>query len=248
MSEGGRHTGAVERDDAEDLRRRLYAPGASADDVDRFREAEPAPRPVAVVAEPLLPPPPPRSRRRPVLLLGAVVVLAALVVVGITVGRVTTAAQDSVAAATPVRMSADDFQEIETNLSDGNGAGIAAFLVTHSAPPALVRVERADTFETHGTGDTVAQITPVMAETFQGHATVLIALERTGEAGWTLYRRRIDPTGEQQLVVQQQRRGVQEAGALTTDTFRYASGDRPVQVRVEAPAGVRWGLAVVLTN
>ncbi|MBW4040869.1 MAG: hypothetical protein HIU86_01905 [Acidobacteria bacterium] len=234
----------MERDDAEDLRRRLYAPGASIADVERYRDLESPPPPGLV--EPPSPPPPARPWR--LLSLVAVAVVVLLVAVGIGVARATTAAQDAIPAPTPVRMSADDRQEIETNLADGNGAGIAAFLVTHRAPPALVGVRRAFTVERTGTGDGVAQIAPVTAETFRGHATVLIALEQSGEMEWTLYRRRIDPSGSQQLVLQRQRRGLQDAGALTTDTFRYASGDRPVEVHVQAPAGVRWGIAVVLSE
>ena len=233
----------MERDDTEDLRRRLYAPGASAADVERFHGAEAAPRDVVVE---VAPPPPARPRR--LLPLLAVGVLGLMVVVGLAVARATTASQAAIQAPTPVRMTADDRQEIEHNLADGNGAGIAAFLLTHRAPRGLVDVRRAFTVERTGTGDGVAEIAPVTAETFQGHATVLLALERSGEAGWTLYRRQVDPTGEQQLVAQRQRRGAQDAGALTTDTFRYASGDRPVQVHVEAPAGVRWGIAIVFSD
>ena len=231
------------RDDAEDLRRRLYAPGASAEDVERFHGADAAPR--AVVVEVATPPP---ARPRRLLPLLAVAVLGVLVVVGLSVARATTATQAAIPAPTPVRMTADDRQEIENNLADGNGAGIAAFLVTHRAPPALVDVRRAFTVERTGIGDGIAQIAPVTAETFQGHATVLIALERSGDAGWTLFRRHVDPSGEQQLVPQRQRRGVQDAGALTTDTFRYASGDRPVEVHVQAPTGVRWGIAIVFSD
>lgn len=237
----GRHTGCVVREDAEELRRRLYAPGASADDVDRFREVAPAA--VAVLDDPL--PRPPRRRLVPLL---AVLGLAVLVVAGIAVARITTTSEAAVPAPTPVRMSADDRQEIEDNLAAGNGAGIAAFLVTHRSPPALLDVHRAFTFEASGTGDGVAVVSPVGAQTVEGRATVLLALARSGEGGWTVFRRQVGPGGEEQLIRQRQRAGEQEAGALTTDTFRYASGDRPVEIHVTAPAGVRWGVAVVLSD
>ena len=234
----------MERDDAEELRRRLYAPGASADDVERFRSADPAL--TAVVDQ--APPPEPPSRRPRLIALVAVVLLGLLVVAGISLARITTATQDAIPAPTRVAMTADDVQEIEGNLADGNGAGIAAFLVTHRAPPALLSATRADTIESAGTGDGVAQISPVTAETFQGRATVLLVLARTGDAGWTVFRRQVDSAGDQQILRQRQRAGLQVAGVLTTDTFRYASGDRPVEIHVQAPAGVRWGVAVVLSD
>ena len=49
----------MERDDAEARRRRLYAPGASDDDVERYRAVEPEPVATTVVA-----PRPSTGRRR----------------------------------------------------------------------------------------------------------------------------------------------------------------------------------------
>ena len=59
---------------------------------------------------------------------------------------------------------------------------------------------------------------------------------------------RVDPAGEQQYVRQTLRGGEQAAGVLTTTTYRYASGDRPVRMSVDVDQGVRWGVAVVFTD
>lgn len=233
----------MEREDAEDLRRRLYAPGASPADVDRYRVVEPpaheAPVPEALPAGP--------ARRR-YLLTAAVVVVAAVVATGVTVARLSAATESPLLAPTPIAMSAEDRADSEQFLADGDGGGIAAFLLTHRVTPQLASATRFTTLEDAGTGDGTFEVTGVPAVAFQGRATVLLVLEHDGDARWTTFRRQVDPSGEQRLVRQRARGGHQDAGVITTDTFRYGSGDRPIEVRVQAPAGDRWGIAVVLTD
>lgn len=238
------------RDDAEALRRRLYAPGASEADVDRYRVVEPAP----VRTAPAPPPPEPDeaaiplSTRRRLLLPLVALALVAAVSGGIAIARATGARPTAVLAATPIPMTTEDRQDIESTLAQGNSGGIAAFLVTHRATPALRTATRLYTLEHAGVGDGTFELTPVPAEAFQGRATVLLVLEQGGEARWTALRRQVDPSGEQQDVAQRTRGGEQAAGVLTTDTFRYASGDRPVELRVQAAPGARWGVAVVFSD
>jgi hypothetical protein len=236
----------VVREDAEALRRRLYAPGASSDDVDRYRGAgggrerrsRRAPRPARA-------PGPPR-RRRPVLL--AVATVLVLIVGGVVVDRLDAPTGPTTPAPTPLAISGADRGGIEDELAQGNGAGIAAYLVTHPSQPALRSATRFDTVERHGIGDARVTLSPVDAEAVQGRATVLFVLGERGRAGWTSLRREVDSSGEQLLVRQVHRESEQEAGVLTTHTYAYAAGDRPVELRVTAPDGVRWGIAVVYTD
>ncbi|MGN6444077.1 hypothetical protein [Amnibacterium sp.] len=230
------------RDDAEELRRRLYAPGASDADVERYRRVEPA----VVVAERTPPPPPPAPPRRSRLLAVAVVVLVVVValVVVVTQARST----PPVPQPTPVPMTAADRQDALTDLAAGNGGGIAAFLLTHRAPPGLEHATRFYTLEDAGIGPGTFEVAPVTAETFRGRATVLLVVDRPADVQWTTFRRAIGPDGVQRLVLQEQRGGEQAAGSLTSATFRYGSGDRPVELRVAAPDGVRWGVAIVLSD
>lgn len=233
------HTGAVVREDAETLRRRLYAPGASPADLDRYRSTGAGvPRSAART--------PPRRRGRVVVVL--IVAALTATVGGVATARLAADAGPPVPAPTPVAMTAVERQEIAEQLARGDAAGIAAYLITHPSPPGLRTATRFDTVERHGVGDTVVTLSPVLTEAVQGRATVLVALARTGRAGWTAQRRTVDAAGRQRTVRQAERAGTQEAGALTTHTFRYPSGERPIELHVQVPEGTRWGIAVVFSD
>lgn len=238
------HTRGVAREDAEVLRRRLYAPGASAADVAHYRGLVPA---VALPTDPV-----PRRGFRPRSLLVPLVVVA-VIVSGVAIARV--AASAATVPVVPVvlppqriPLSSADRASIRTALASRDDIAVAGFLVAHRAPPALLTATRSLLVEQTGTGRATVDLDPDSAATFQGRATVLLVLERSAEVGWTTYRRRVDPSGVRALERQQQRRGSQEAGGLTGDTFRYSSGDRPVEIRVDAPAGTRWAVEVVFTD
>jgi hypothetical protein len=232
----------VVREDAEALRRRLYAPGAAGDDVERYRAAgggaEAAPPRQADR-------PPPRGRIR---FLVAAAILAALVVSGLGIARLTAPTAPVAAAPTPLAVTPDDRRSFEDELASGNAAGIAAYLLTTRPMPRFRGTTRIATIEGSGIGKGTVTLSPVDAEAVSGRATVLLVLEEPAEAGWTTYRRRVDPSGEQDYVRQTRRAGMQQAGVLTAHTYRYGSGDRPVELRVDAPDGVRWGAAVVFTD
>jgi len=236
------------RDDAEALRRRLYAPGASEADVERFLAAEavlvagPEPSPPLEEALPAGAP-----RRRP-LVVAVLVLVALLAVLAFAAARGAAGARDAEVPPTPLRMTEADRQDIANAFAGGSSAGIAAFLVTHRAPPALRTATRFFTEEHVGIGTATVDLEPAPAEAFSGRATVMLVLEQPGRVAWSAFRRQVDAAGEQRLVLQRQRGGDLDGEQLTSDTFRYASGDRPVQVRIQAPPGARWGFAVVYSD
>lgn len=244
-------------EDAEALRRRLYAPGAS--DADRARYAAvgglaetapdvPAPSEPAPTASAVDPyPPAPARRRRPVRLIAGAAVVIALLVGGITAARIAADGRPSGPPPTPVAMSDEDRRSVQENLTLGNYAGIAAFLVTHRAL-SLGTPSRLETVEKMGVGEGTVRLSPVSAATVRGRATVLFVTAGAAQIQWTTLRRQVDASGEQRYVRQVQRSGFQQGGQITTHTYRYAGGDRPVELRVSVPAGVRWGAAVVLTD
>lgn len=237
------HTGAVERDEAEALRRRLYAPGASDADVERYRTTEqaaaPAEAPVDVVAAP-------RRRRFPVVPVVLVTLLALLG--GVAVARATTAVRPDLVAPSVLPMTAADRQDIAEDLAAGRRGAIAAFLLTHPSPPALRHATRFFTIERAGVGSGTVDLSGVPAAASSGRATVLLVLGADGDASWSTFRRAATAGGTARDVQQRVRGGRFEADRLTADTFRYGSGDRPVQLRVQAPDGIRWGAAVVYSD
>jgi hypothetical protein len=246
------------REDAEELRRRLYAPGASDADRDRYEAvgaatkaapAEPVPVRVAPAEAEAAPPPPaaPVRRRRVGPLIAGAAVVVALLVGGVTAARLAADGRPSGPAPTPVAMSDEDRRSVQENLTLGNYAGIAAFLVTHRVL-ALGNPSRVETVEKMGVGNGTVRLSPVPPQTVRGRATVLFVTAGSAQAGWTTLRREVDPSGEQQFVRQVERSGFQQGGQITTHTYRYKSGDRPVELRITVPDGVRWGAAVVFTD
>lgn len=233
-------TRRVTRADAEGLRRRLYAPGASTADVDRYREV--APQPAAREA--------PRRRRLARVVPGVLMVLvvSGILLAGAAARSVTPAVVPVVAAPTVLQVSDADRRAIREALAARDDIAVAGFLLARRAPPALRTATRSLIVEQTGTGPATVGVDPESAAAFRGRATVLLVLGRAGEAGWTTFWRRVDASGIRTLERQQQRAGRQEAGDLTTATYRYGSGEQPVKVRVRAPAGVRWAVEVVFTD
>ncbi|GAA4741787.1 hypothetical protein GCM10025783_11260 [Amnibacterium soli] len=245
------------REDPEALRRRLYAPGASEADRARYEAAgrvakagpaQPAPREPEPPEDPAVPaaPPPARRRRVGAAIAGGAVVVA-LLVGGITAARLAADGQPSAPPPTPVPMSDEDRRTVQENLTLGNFGGIAAFLVTHRAL-SLGDPTRVETLERRGIGEGTVRLSPVPPETVRGRATVLLVTAGSAQVDWTTLRREVDPSGEQQYVQQEERGGFQQGGQITVHTYRYGSGDRPVELHVTAPDGVRWGAAVVFTD
>jgi hypothetical protein len=233
----------VVRDDAEALRRRLYAPGAAGDDVDRYRAARGGAE--AQQEAPDRTAPRPRSRAGTGV---AVAIAVALALGGIGVARVAARPQSTSPAPTPLAVEAADRGSFEQNLALGNAAGIAAYLLTTRPLPIFRGATRFDTLEDTGVGDGTVVLSPVVAEAVAGTATVLVVTDQPALIGWTTLRRKIDVSGEQEYVRQVRRESMQTAGVLTGHRFRYAPGNRPVELRIEAPEGVRWGAAVVFSD
>src|SRR4051794_15579964 len=150
----------------DELRRRIYRPGATDDDRARYR-AVTASQPVSSAAvaasadPPTKPPAHPlitrtartaRARsRRAGLLPAAAVAVAALA--GIAMGLLPPAAGGP-PASSPRAIAVDDSTrgEFVRNLATGDGAGIAAYLVTHGSPPQFGMAHRFYTIERSGTG------------------------------------------------------------------------------------------------
>lgn len=239
------HTARVAREDVEGMRRRLYAPGASTADVDRYRGLGVVQRAVPLEDRRQV------LRRRPRILVPAVV--AALVLSGIAVA--TGAARSAIPVVVPVvraptaiAIGPGDRETVVEALGAQDDVTVAGFLLDHRATPELLTATRSLLVEQSGIGSATVQVDPESASAFRGRATVLLVLDRSVRAGWTTYWRRVEASGALTLERQQQRAGQQPAGGLTAATYRYGSGEQPVEVKVQAPTGVRWAVEIVFTD
>ena len=245
----------------EALRQRLYVPGATQQDRDAFAAAEAeqaAARAAAAsrsaVDEPAAGPPPMRDPGRP-----ARAVPRRLLVAGAGVGVAALAAASASAllarpqgptprAPITLALTEEDRVELLQNLARGGAAGIGAYLVTHRSPPGLGDATSYTTAELHGRGPAVVAIDPDGFVPDAGRATVLVVADRSGAVSWTASRLGTAGSPAVRLIRITSRGGDQVAGALTTATFSYTAGRRPVRLAVTVPDDVRWGAAVVLSD
>jgi hypothetical protein len=133
----------------------------------------------------------------------------------------------------------------------GGSAGIGSYLDREPAgrPAALTTATRSETLERTGDGTRTLVLDPTSRSAGDGgRATVILVLAVDAKATWAAYRFTIDKDHSVRRQRVAQRGGVQAAGVPSAGTFAFDPGRRPVRLRVTAPAGVRWGVAVVFTD
>lgn len=226
------------------MRRRLYAPGVTAQDVARYEaaagvpEEEPAPAP----------PPAPRRPRRAVVVGAAV--LAAVVLVGAAVALSRTAERRA-ATASPtatipnvidarVPLAASMRTALVARLRDGRSAGMLDLVEADPGlrPPQLTTVGRAASTEYSGTGPTVLRLDPSALAERGGRATVIVVLAGTGGYTWRADR------GERLIAAHA---SAAQAGEPVASTFAYGPG-APDRLLLLVPDRARWGAVVVFTD
>lgn len=265
------------RDDAhslstiDQLRRRVYASGASEADRDRYRRAiadrdaardgsaprpeaplptavpvsEPVPVPVPVAAP--LPVRARRDRRRRPVIVGAVVLVLVTAVGLIALQHISAPQPDTdEAASTKLSVSPAERSELLQNLADGKVAGFGAYLLTHRSLPALRTATGFLTTEWRGTGPRT--IATAAASGPHARFTVLLVLATGGHGSWTAVRTTRDSEGRMRLVTLARRGGDQQAGVPTTATVGTSLSGGPDRIRIDVPPGVRWGAAMVVSD
>jgi hypothetical protein len=246
--------GSPEPPDLDDLRRRLYVPGASPEDVGRYEAA--AGRPEGDL-EPTLPAGR-RSRSRRIaavvgtLVAGVALAVGVAAVVGAVAGgpRPAPSASPSpavlvmqLAAPAPARAAFD------AALGSGRQAGLLQYLYRHPdrLPPAILTVGRADSTEYSGEGPTTVSLSPSALAERGGRVTVILVLGRTGRYQWRSIRVAAtnDVVGPGAAVTSDG--GELQAGAPVAGTFSYGRG-APSRLRVVVADRTRWGAVVVFTD
>ncbi|MBW4040863.1 MAG: hypothetical protein HIU86_01875 [Acidobacteria bacterium] len=252
-------TGSSEPTDLDGLRRRLFGPDASAEDVARYEEAAGGPTRV----------PPPSGPERPrtgaprvAVAVAALVVVVALGV-GVGVGAGAVAGRTSAAPTTSATSRAPTSSVLlaqlpapasarsafERSLAAGRGSGLLAYLSAHPdlLPPAIRTVGRADSTEYSGDGTTTLSLSPSALAERGGRVTVILVLARTGRYLWRSIR--VPATADRVAAgaAVTSAGGQVQAGAPVAGTFTYGRG-APARLTVVVADGTRWGAAVVFTD
>jgi len=236
----------------EALRRRLYRPGASDEDVaaySRGRSASPEPEPGAPGTEP--PTRPSRARRRAgaalVAVAAAALAAAAVLPRPASDGPAPTASASTPAAVeTVVRTGTADRNGFVRALTAAGRAGVSGWLDRNARrlPGVLGRATRSDTLEFAGSGSRTLRLDPPSIGQDGGHVTVLVVTAVDARLTWTLVDASPGAGGD---AVAGSRSALQRAGALTSASVDWAPGRRPGTLLVVAPDGVRWGVAAVFS-
>lgn len=254
-----------EDEELAELRRRLYAPGATDADRAAFRAAElsrsEAPAdPPAPVQEPLPAPPPPAARPTPsrfrVAAIGGAALLVVAGVVGVAVGH-PFATPPVTASPTPsprlsvigsIAIPAAVRSGFVRELRAGRDPGLLAYLDGH--PETLLEGMRAegrtDTTGFSGVGPTTLNLAPTLS-TAAGHITLVLVTERAVHFEWTptTVADANDRSGPERPVANLD--GAAEAGQPVSGTVAY-SGGVPSRLTLIVPAAIHWGIVVVYTD
>ena len=242
-------------DDPDELRRRLYRPDASADDVARYRAVAPAPTAVLEPDPAETPTPTPSARRRAPLLAAAAVALvlaaggAVLVALGPRPPAPPPAPRFSAdAGVTTLVASATDRTRFAAALAAGRSAGVLHFLLLHPdrIPAAIRTVTRADSDERSGTGPAQIALDPSPAAKRGGELTVMLTIDRSTAAGWSVMESAGEPSQRLDDPVDAHRITAL-AGLPAVATFRYEA-PAPQVLEIMVPAGVRWDAAFTFTD
>ncbi|MBW4040827.1 MAG: hypothetical protein HIU86_01695 [Acidobacteria bacterium] len=223
-------------EEGEALRRRLYRPGADDEDVAAYRSVAERDPEGHVDPDPAPPRTLPRLPARPVLV--ATGVLAVLVVVSALLLQ---AAQAPPAAAGPTPLPtravpALTAARFAAAVARGDDAGLGAWW--DPAAPFL---------EEHGSGDGTVLL-PASASDGSGRLTVLLVLAADGTAGWSAARLVIHDDRTIHLRTESSAFGSLRAGVPAIGRSDFAAGHRPMRLFVQAPGGIRWGVAAIITG
>lgn len=212
-------------EDGEHLRRRLYRPGAGPDDIDAYlaaREADPDP---AIETAP--------AGRRRWLVVG-VFVLAAVIGIVALIGEIRAPAETSGAALPTSTIDPRTSVAFVNRIRSGRDAGLAAWW-----DPGAPFVEE------HGVGSRTVELPPPAGK---ARITVLLVLASDATAGWAIDQLVIHDDRTIHLSELQGADGSVTAGAPAVGRLDSTSTTRPSRLLVDAPAGVRWGVAAVYSG
>lgn len=245
----------AERLDA--LRRRLYAPGVTQDDVAAYRSAETG----AASQEPTAPPARiVAARTRATIVAGGVVLVVAAVaallithpLAAVTAPRATSTSTPSTPAGiTQARVPASSSTRLMfvDLLQEGGGPGLLQYLYGNPTflPANLRTNSRADSTEYSGLGTSTIALDPSASAQHGGRVTVILVTDRAAAFSWSAERiaQRNDRSGP--VVTLASHPGTTRPGEPVTSTFVYDSS-APARLALNLGGTVHWGAVVVFTD
>jgi hypothetical protein len=246
-------TGSSEPPGLDELRRRLYGPDASAEDVARYEAA--AGDAAGTEAEGVSESP---ARRVPqgrwIAVSGGVLAVVGALAVGVVAGRPSAAPTPSAAPASGVIVAqlpapAPARTTFEEALVAGGNSGLLDYVYRHPEllPPAILTVGRADSTEYSGEGTTTLSLSPSALAERGGRVTVILVLARSGKYEWRSIRVAGTSAGFASGSAVTSAGGEAQAGAPVAGTFSYGRG-APSRLTVVVADGTRWGAVVDFTD
>jgi hypothetical protein len=251
------------RSPQDDLRRRLYAPGATAEDLAAYRAAGGSadPEPAATAAEQPAPAPPrplpPTGPRRRTVLAGAVLGGASLVAGTVALVAAQPGPARPPATAAPAEPPVQVRLPIPPDASaafvralDGAGdVGIGEYLLAHpdARPTAISTPRRAASTEYRGEGAGTIALEPSALADRGGRITVLLVLDQPGKVEWRATRLAESNDRSGPIVPVATGSAVLGPGQIGTTTAAYR-GPAPRALLVLVAEQVRWGALVVFTD
>lgn len=232
-------------DELERLRRRLYAPGSTAADVEAYRAAEAARLVVDGKAEPA---PSQRHERRPLRLVVGVLLLVA-VVIAFVVARPAAHPMTAATSRGAIAVSASSRAHFAAVLDGRRDPGLLGWLYGH--PEALraasLTAGRADSTEFAGTGPATVPLSPTTEKERAGHLTVVLVTDRDTRYVWraTVVAQHNDRSGPEPAVAAHE--GSALRGGPVSGTVGY-DGGVPTRLTLLLPTGIRWAAVVVYTD
>ncbi|HEY8320077.1 MAG TPA: hypothetical protein VIG76_14750 [Amnibacterium sp.] len=237
--------------DPDDLRRRLYRPDATPEDLERYRAATPA-----TEADTPAPPRAPAARRASILIAAAL--LAGCALAAAAIGTTThpktepTATPRSATTTAPpgstLAIPASDRAAFVRSLRAGRSIGLLPYFLGHpDARPAVIRtVSRADSEEHFGEGSAVIALDPSGAAAGGGRITLVLTVDRSVTAGLVLDH--VDARSPQGETVKLDQDPVHADPGLPVVVSLEYQGEVPNIVRLTVPSGVHWDLVADFTD
>jgi hypothetical protein len=221
----------------------MYAPGATAEDRERYRAALAANR-----ERPSPQPGPDGPRRSPgagrVRRLLTALAVPAVVALAVLLSRAVPGSTSP--SLTPIAIDAAERAGLIRNLTDGGPPGLTTLLLEHGRIRSSAI--RQGPMEHWGLGPGTVSLTLSAPPAKVGSVTVVLVCDRSAAASWTALSLRPVAGSDDPAGPVAERGGSQRPGVPTTGTFVYPAGHPPLQLWIDVPKDVHWGVVVVFTD